>query len=176
MLESSPTLRTSGFAFTTWTNAFRALDALGIGDKMRRQHLQIQWYGSSHTTFNFSSSFMYVSGFYSLMIGCVSCLRLPGKLKKWISGCKGNGEIDIYHLNSRTSCNDLSLVKCRGPHEARCVKRNVVLQALEEELPRGTIRYSSKIVSIEEDGHAKILHLADGSTLRAKVTYIITSV
>jgi hypothetical protein len=40
---------------------------------------------------------------------------------------------------------------------------------LEEELPRDTIRYSSKIVSIEEDGNVKILQLADGSVLRAKV-------
>ena len=40
---------------------------------------------------------------------------------------------------------------------------------MEEELPKGTIRYSSKIVSIEEDGNIKILQLADGSVLRAKV-------
>uniref|UniRef100_N1R2X0 FAD-binding domain-containing protein n=1 Tax=Aegilops tauschii TaxID=37682 RepID=N1R2X0_AEGTA len=105
VLESSPALRTSGFAFMTWTNAFRALDALGVGDKMRSHHLQVQG----------------------------------------------------------------------GPHEARCVQRNVLLQALEEELPAGTIRYSSRIVSIDDDkekeggGDAKILHLADGSTLRAKV-------
>jgi 2-polyprenyl-6-methoxyphenol hydroxylase-like FAD-dependent oxidoreductase len=51
------------------------------------------------------------------------------------------------------------------------VHRNVLLQALEEELPAGTIRYSSKIVSIDQDEHgsAKILHLADGTTIRAKV-------
>ena len=41
---------------------------------------------------------------------------------------------------------------------------------MEEELPRGTIRYSSRIVSIEEDGDLKVLQLADGSELRAKVT------
>jgi len=40
VLESSPSLRASGFAFTTWKNAFRALDALGVGDKIREQHLQ----------------------------------------------------------------------------------------------------------------------------------------
>jgi 2-polyprenyl-6-methoxyphenol hydroxylase-like FAD-dependent oxidoreductase len=40
---------------------------------------------------------------------------------------------------------------------------------MEEELPRGTIRYNSKIVSIDEDGAAKIIHLADSSILRAKV-------
>nr|CAB3501980.1 unnamed protein product [Digitaria exilis] len=39
VLESSPVLRASGFAFTTWTNAFRALDALGVGDKIREHHL-----------------------------------------------------------------------------------------------------------------------------------------
>ncbi|CAN6285631.1 unnamed protein product [Urochloa humidicola] len=56
-----------------------------------------------------------------------------------------------------------------GPNEIRCVRRDSLLQALEEELPRGTIRYSSKIVSIQEDGDIKVLHLADGSTLRSKV-------
>jgi 2-polyprenyl-6-methoxyphenol hydroxylase-like FAD-dependent oxidoreductase len=50
------------------------------------------------------------------------------------------------------------------------VQRNVLLETLEAELPRGTIRYSSKIIWIDEDGDgAKILHLADGSTLRAMV-------
>uniref|UniRef100_A0A8R7UJM8 FAD-binding domain-containing protein n=1 Tax=Triticum urartu TaxID=4572 RepID=A0A8R7UJM8_TRIUA len=32
VLESSPVLRASGFAFATWPNAFRTLDALGVGD------------------------------------------------------------------------------------------------------------------------------------------------
>ena len=44
VLESSPALRTSGFAFTAWQNAFRALDALGVGDKIRKQHPQAQAY------------------------------------------------------------------------------------------------------------------------------------
>jgi 2-polyprenyl-6-methoxyphenol hydroxylase-like FAD-dependent oxidoreductase len=47
----------------------------------------------------------------------------------------------------------------------------VLLQVLEAELPGDAIRYSSKIVSIDEehggDG-AKTIHLADGSALRAK--------
>jgi 2-polyprenyl-6-methoxyphenol hydroxylase-like FAD-dependent oxidoreductase len=42
VLESSPALRASGFAFGTWPNAFRALDALGVGDKIRDLHLQAQ--------------------------------------------------------------------------------------------------------------------------------------
>jgi 2-polyprenyl-6-methoxyphenol hydroxylase-like FAD-dependent oxidoreductase len=42
VLESSPALRASGFAFATWPNAFRALDALGVGDKIRKLHVQAQ--------------------------------------------------------------------------------------------------------------------------------------
>ncbi|GMH02940.1 hypothetical protein Nepgr_004779 [Nepenthes gracilis] len=41
VIESSPCLRATGGAFTTWTNAWRALDALGIGDSLRRQHLRL---------------------------------------------------------------------------------------------------------------------------------------
>lgn len=38
VLESSAGLRVTGFAFTTWTNAWRALDAVGIGHSLRQQH------------------------------------------------------------------------------------------------------------------------------------------
>lgn len=122
VLESSPELRASGFAFTTWRNAFRALDALGVGDKIRKLHLQVQG------------------------------LRV-------FSAATGEVAQEL----------DFTVQGKRGPHELRCVRRDVLLQALEEELPRGTIRYSSNIVSIEEDGDAKILHLADGPVLTAKV-------
>ncbi|KAF3328188.1 zeaxanthin epoxidase [Carex littledalei] len=42
VLESSPTMRATGFAFTIWTNAWRALDALGVGDKVRDHHLLLE--------------------------------------------------------------------------------------------------------------------------------------
>ncbi|GJN09053.1 hypothetical protein PR202_ga27022 [Eleusine coracana subsp. coracana] len=113
VLESSPALRVSGFAFTAWKNAFRALDALGVGDKIRKQHLQ------AHALRIMSST--------------------TGKMAE---------EVDLA-------------VQGKG--------RDSLLQALVEELPRGTIRYSSKIVSIEEGGQGTILQLADGSVLRAKV-------
>ncbi|CAL4920828.1 unnamed protein product [Urochloa decumbens] len=122
VLESSPSLRASGFAFTTWKNAFRALDALGVGDKIRKQHLQ------------------------ALALRVIS---------------SDTGQI------VREA--DLTRTGKGGPNEIRCVRRDLLLQALEEELPKGTIRYSSKIVSVEEDGDIKVLQLADGSVLRAKV-------
>ncbi|CAL8177277.1 unnamed protein product [Prunus armeniaca] len=44
VLESSDSLRTTGFAFSAWTNAWKALDALGIGDTLRRQHETLHGY------------------------------------------------------------------------------------------------------------------------------------
>uniref|UniRef100_N1QVE5 3-hydroxybenzoate 6-hydroxylase 1 n=1 Tax=Aegilops tauschii TaxID=37682 RepID=N1QVE5_AEGTA len=122
VLESSATLRASGYAFTTWTNAFRALDALGVGDKIREHHLLYE------RLVAFSASTGEAAAKLSL--------KMQGK---------------------------------SGPHEIRCVKRNFLLETLENELPEGTIRYSSKIVAIEEEGNVKLLHMADGSTIRANV-------
>ena len=42
MLESSLELRALGFAIGTSKNAFRAVDALGVGDKIRKLHLHVQ--------------------------------------------------------------------------------------------------------------------------------------
>ena len=54
-------------------------------------------------------------------------------------------------------------------HEVRCVNRKLLLEALTKELPSGTIRFSSKVVSIEISGFYKLVHLADGTILKTKV-------
>jgi len=56
-----------------------------------------------------------------------------------------------------------------GDHEVRCVRRKLLLESLEKELPDGTIRYSSKVVSIEESGYSKLVHLADDTIIKTKV-------
>ena len=43
VLESSHSLRITGFAFSAWTNAWRALHAIGLGDSLRQQHKQFLW-------------------------------------------------------------------------------------------------------------------------------------
>ncbi|GFP97729.1 6-hydroxynicotinate 3-monooxygenase, partial [Phtheirospermum japonicum] len=53
--------------------------------------------------------------------------------------------------------------------EVRCVRRKDLLETLQNELPQGTIRYSSKVVSIDESENFKLIHLADGSVVRTKV-------
>ncbi|KAJ4803186.1 FAD/NAD(P)-binding oxidoreductase family protein [Rhynchospora pubera] len=123
VLESSPTMRTSGFAFTTWSNAWRVLDALGVGDKVRDHHVLLE-------SFSVMSA---ASGDISAIMG--------------LSGVQGK----------------------MGMHEVRCVRRDFLLETLATELPKDTIKYSSKIVSIEEDGNLTLLHLANGSIIRAKV-------
>ena len=44
-----------------------------------------------------------------------------------------------------------------------------MLDALANELPSGTIRFSSKVVSIEESGFYKLVHLANGTIIKTKV-------
>ncbi|XP_042455332.1 monooxygenase 2-like [Zingiber officinale] len=116
VLESSDTLRAAGFALTVWNNAWRALDALGVGDSLRRHHLRLQ----------------------TAVVSSASSASLVTKLT----------------------------VK---EHEVRCVRRNLLVEALAGQLPHGIIRYSSKVVAMEDSGESKLLHLADGSTLKAKV-------
>ncbi|GAB2253152.1 hypothetical protein Droror1_Dr00005999 [Drosera rotundifolia] len=122
VLESSDRLRVTGAAFATWTNAWRALDALGIGDILRSHHVRHQGLVTMSTEMGIRTS-------------------------------------TIPFMNKDGS----------GEHEVRCVKRKVLLETLAKELPENTIRFSSKLVSIEDSGHFKLMHLADGSVIKAKV-------
>ncbi|XP_022953131.1 monooxygenase 2-like isoform X2 [Cucurbita moschata] len=120
VLETSDSLRAAGYALTTWNNAWKALDALGVADSLRRHHDRL----AGNVTFSA------VSG-------------LP--------------------------TSNLRFTAC-GEQEARTVMRKSLLEALAMDLPKGTIRYSSKLVSIEESaGFLKLLHLADGTLLKTKV-------
>ncbi|KAJ3689989.1 hypothetical protein LUZ61_019153 [Rhynchospora tenuis] len=123
VLESSPTLRTSGYAIGTWTNAWHALDALGIGNKVREHHPLVE----------------------RVVVLSASSGATSAELK--LKGVQGK----------------------TGKYELRSVRRDSLVEILAKELPKDTIRYSSKVVLIEDDGNLKLLHLADGSIIQAKV-------
>ncbi|GMJ03583.1 hypothetical protein like AT5G05320 [Hibiscus trionum] len=117
VLESSERLRLTGFALNTWTNAWKALDAVGVAESLRHRHRLI-------------TSFLVVS----------TSLVKPA-----------------------------SEISFQG-HEIRCVERRMLLETLAKELPNGTIRFSSKLVSIDESAtYFKRLHLADGTIIKTKV-------
>ncbi|GAV77235.1 FAD_binding_3 domain-containing protein [Cephalotus follicularis] len=122
VLESSDTLRAYGFAFTAMTNAWKALDAVGVGDSLRQQHEQL----------------------HGIVVSSPNSGKPPSESSLKVKGT--NGE-----------------------HEVRCLQRKLLLEALERDLPSGTIRFSSKVVSIEESGFFKLVHLADGTILKTKV-------
>ncbi|KAJ0077017.1 hypothetical protein Patl1_36064 [Pistacia atlantica] len=132
VLESSESLKVSGSAILLWTNAWKALDAVGIADSLRQQHQLIDRYLN-----------------YYHRCGIAIASTIPGKPLPLEKSLKTKGK--------------------HGDHEVRCVKRKLLLEALETELPSGTIRYSSKVVSIEESGCFKLVHLADGTILKTKV-------
>ena len=52
------------------------------------------------------------------------------------------------------------------------MKRKDLLETMLEELPQGSVRFSSKVVSIEKSGLFKLIHLADGAILKTKVYYV----
>ncbi|XVF45564.1 hypothetical protein PTKIN_Ptkin02bG0216200 [Pterospermum kingtungense] len=115
VLESSDKLRMTGFAFMTWNNAWRALDAIGIGESLRQQHDLL----------------------LSIYVATTFLVTPPSEMP--------------------------------FENEVRCLQRRFVLETLAKELPTGTIRFSSKVVSIEESGYFKRVHLADGTILKTKV-------
>lgn len=58
---------------------------------------------------------------------------------------------------------------CSDKHEVRRINRKVLIEILRSHLPDGTIRYSAKVVHIQESGFCKSIHLADGTVLKTKV-------
>ncbi|KAI3446276.1 hypothetical protein Pfo_002941 [Paulownia fortunei] len=117
VLESADTLRTYGYALALWTNAWKALDAIGIGELLRQKHNQL-----------------------SRLVSASVISGLP------------TAELSF-----------------EGDHEVRRINRRVLIETLRNELPEGTIRYSSKVVYIQDSGFLKLIHLADGTILKTKV-------
>ncbi|QCE08727.1 flavoprotein monooxygenase [Vigna unguiculata] len=122
VLESSDSLRVTGFSLSIWQNAWKALDAVGVGDKLRRHHQPLN--------------------------EIVTTSLVTGQ--------------QIVAIPFRPTGDQKGI-------EIRCVQRTTVLEVLVNELPKDTIRYSSKVVGIEESGFYKILHLADGTTIKTKL-------
>lgn len=97
VLESSEELRTTGFALTIWTNAWRALDAVGIGDAVRAKSLQIQKYCCIFVPRIFSCMSVCVCVFVLILLNLVLVLksdawiRVRGagsRVARQISSCK----------------------------------------------------------------------------------------
>uniref|UniRef100_A0A0R0I0H3 FAD-binding domain-containing protein n=1 Tax=Glycine max TaxID=3847 RepID=A0A0R0I0H3_SOYBN len=121
VLESSDSLRVTGFALPIWVNAWKALDAVVINETKLVVELECR---------------------------IVTTLVTGTQTSVMPFTETGNQQRD---------------------REIRCVKRKLLLEALANELPSGTIRYLSKVVAIVESGFYKILHLADGTTIKSKI-------
>ncbi|KAL9262831.1 Monooxygenase 3-like protein, partial [Drosera capensis] len=123
VLESSDCLRATGAALRIWTNGWQALDALGIGDSLRSQHVRLEALVAN---------------------SCVAEVAMA----------------EISFITKKPS---------GGVHEVRGLRRKVLLETLALDLPSESIRFTSKVVAIEESGYFKVVHLADGATIKAKV-------
>ncbi|KAG2263349.1 hypothetical protein Bca52824_070428 [Brassica carinata] len=119
VLERAEKVRSEGAGIGTLTNGWRALDQLGVSDRLRLTS--------------------------NLIHKARTMLIEDGKKKR------------EFVLNIKD--------------EARCLRRNDLVEALADALPDGTIRFNSQIVSIEEDETSlfPIVHLSNGNTIKAKV-------
>ncbi|GLJ23952.1 hypothetical protein SUGI_0455370 [Cryptomeria japonica] len=123
VLERADSLRTTGAALTLMTNAWRALDYLGVAESIRRKHPQLQRARVTSISSGFTKEISY-------------------------SSCGKSGN-----------------------HEVRAVQRSVLLGTLAEELPPDTIRFNSKVVSIQQSESSSLIaiQLRDGALIKAKV-------
>ncbi|KAG8644935.1 hypothetical protein MANES_10G015728v8 [Manihot esculenta] len=125
ILEKSQTLRSTGAALSLFPNAWLALDALGVSDKLTSIYPPF----SKGTVTDVATGAVQEINFYT-----------------------GKGS------------------KAHGP---RSVHRKILLEALAEELPADSIRFSSKFTAIEQQelGGTSIvvLYLEDGTTIKSKV-------
>ncbi|XP_065875476.1 monooxygenase 1-like [Euphorbia lathyris] len=69
------------------------------------------------------------------------------------------------------SLHDSSRTKLLGRGEIRCIKRIDLIKALADSLPNHTIQYGRQVVSVQIDQLTSypVLHLDDGSVIKAKV-------
>lgn len=114
-MESSDGLRITGFALTMWTNAWRALDAVGIGDSLRAKSVQIQGYVSLSIAPIDSLVLYFVLYFIADLLifvlvlksvhGIPACLVQGNPLRK-ISSCKLALFVLIIVINFVISCVD----------------------------------------------------------------------
>ncbi|KAJ4827765.1 hypothetical protein Tsubulata_020865, partial [Turnera subulata] len=122
VLERAEGLRTTGAALTLFTNAWKALDALGVSHRLTPLYAPVA--GSSITDV-------------------------------------ATGTVQYFPLNLDAS---------KGP---RPVHRKVLLEALAQELPPESIRFSSRLAAIEtrEEGGVSvaIVLLEDGTLIKSKV-------
>ncbi|KAF7067603.1 hypothetical protein CFC21_073471 [Triticum aestivum] len=104
-------------------------------------------------------------------------LRALGVAHKLMSRYDAYETFQVTNLeNGATQVFRFAARKNSGEIKARPADRKALLEALAEELPPGTIRFSSKLVSInsetaEEEGspETSVLRLDDGTVIRAKV-------
>ncbi|CAL9183291.1 unnamed protein product [Musa hybrid cultivar] len=122
VLERSPELRATGAAIGLSSNAWRALDVLGVAHKL-----------------------------------LPSCPTVP----KTVVTDLPTGSIQAVPFTRSQ----------RGDTAIRIVHRKDLLETLAEELKPGTIRFSSKITSIDQEASSSVttVHLDDGSVVKAKV-------
>ncbi|XP_077231189.1 monooxygenase 2-like isoform X6 [Tasmannia lanceolata] len=133
VLESSDSLRITGFAFLTWTNAWRALDALGIGSSLRQEHLPLQGLVGGSTATGLSTAQISIKASAKWFGSKVVSIEVTGNLK-------------LVHLAAGTILKTKVLIGCDGVN-------SVVGKWLGLQKPAFAGRWSVRGLTEFPDGH-----------------------
>ncbi|MQM16917.1 hypothetical protein Taro_049880 [Colocasia esculenta] len=155
VLERSDNLRATGAAIAIFTNGWRALDQLGIGELLREKAVPLKAYVCYCNALR-SSLNVYADYTASQTDHPSSFTAIP----MYMSSVR---EIYMDDGVEETIPN--------GKDELRCVKRSDLIKALAGGLPPETIRFGCQVFHVDTDPESSnhVLHLNDGSTIIAKV-------
>ncbi|KAI3945729.1 hypothetical protein MKW98_023003 [Papaver atlanticum] len=171
VLERANELRVTGGSLTLFPNAWIALEALGVAHKLTSVYKPFKRGEVTNVASGVTQEVLFTTdeGYVDpILIYMFCCLQLV------IKGCATTGLCTGYLYPTI----EFAIGKCRDEWLARgprSVHRRALLEALLEELPADTIRYSSRLCSLEKTQRRNdadfgvIIHLEDGTTIHTKI-------
>ncbi|KAI8560567.1 hypothetical protein RHMOL_Rhmol04G0267800 [Rhododendron molle] len=146
LLEQGESLRTGGTSLTLFKNGWRVLDAIGVGNDLRTQFLEIQ--GHSWAA-------------YKAVDGKLLECSMNGRLCRMMVKSQDGRELRSFRFKDEDES-----------QEVRAVERRILLETLANQLPPDSISFGSKLGKIERsESGGTLLELADGSSISAKVIF-----
>ncbi|XP_019070140.1 monooxygenase 2 isoform X1 [Solanum lycopersicum] len=149
VLEQGESLRTGGTSLTLFKNGWKALDAIGVGNDLRSQFLEIQ--GRCFSWLMISLGIRLENHWFIFE-------EYPRICRMAIKSEDGR-ELRSFRFKDEDES-----------QEVRAVERRVLLETLASRLPPDAISFSSKLANIERSENGEtLLKLEDGIRISAKI-------
>ncbi|KAI8560563.1 hypothetical protein RHMOL_Rhmol04G0267400 [Rhododendron molle] len=161
VLDLGESLRTGGTSLTLFKNGWRVLDAIGVGNDLRTQFLEIQGRDGDLRNASFFST--------------RNCTSLKHRIKpeRLNFQTKNNRQKLCRMMVKSQDGRELRSFRFKDEDESqevRAVERRILLETLADQLPSDSISFGSKLRKIERsESGGTLLELTDGSSISAKI-------